>query len=57
MAALGELIPGATTVTVEGVGHELLCGAEMRGQPSKAIPAIRNFFSQGSPAAEPVAKA
>jgi hypothetical protein len=40
MATLDATIPGARLVTIDGVGHEVLCGAEMRGNPAKAIPAI-----------------
>lgn len=42
--ALAKALPGVKTVVVEGVGHELLCNAEMRGQPAKAVPALREFF-------------
>jgi hypothetical protein len=41
---LAEAMPGLKSVVVEGVGHELLCNAEMRGQPAKAVPALREFF-------------
>ncbi len=44
MGVLAGLLPGAKHVTIEGVGHEVLCGADMRGQPDKAVPAIRDFF-------------
>jgi pimeloyl-ACP methyl ester carboxylesterase len=37
-------IPGTKKVIINGVGHEVLCGAEMRGQPKKAVPVIRDFF-------------
>ncbi|KAH8886359.1 alpha/beta-hydrolase [Thozetella sp. PMI_491] len=41
IATLAEVIPAANSVVIEGAGHELLCGPEMRGQPAKAIAAIR----------------
>ena len=44
MGVLAERLPEAKHVTIEGVGHEVLCGADMRGQPEKAVPAIRDFF-------------
>ena len=44
MDTLGEVMEGVKTVVVEDVGHELVCNAEMRGQPSKAVPALREFL-------------
>jgi len=44
MGVLEEVLPGAKSVVVDGVGHELPCNAEMRGQPAKAVPALRDFF-------------
>ena len=44
MAVLAEVLPGAKNVILAGVGHELLCNAEMRGQPAKAVPTFRDFF-------------
>ncbi|KAG7293509.1 hypothetical protein NEMBOFW57_003561 [Staphylotrichum longicolle] len=41
---LSKTIAGVKTVVVEGVGHELLCNAEMRGLPAKAVPALCEFF-------------
>ncbi len=41
---LANAMPGVKSVVVEDVGHELVCNAEMRGQPSKAVPALREFF-------------
>ena len=35
---------GARKVVLGGVGHEVLCGQEMRGRPEKAVPIIREFF-------------
>lgn len=45
IATLDQVIKSATTITIDGVGHEVLCGPEMRGQPHKALEAIRNFLS------------
>ena len=42
---LEQTIKGATTITLDGVGHEVLCGPEMKGQPHKAVQAIRHFLS------------
>jgi pimeloyl-ACP methyl ester carboxylesterase len=44
MRLLGERNPGATQVVIEGSGHELLCNKEMRGNPAKAVPAIKSFL-------------
>ncbi|KAK1770119.1 Alpha/Beta hydrolase protein [Phialemonium atrogriseum] len=44
MNTLRETITGAKSIVVEGVGHELLCDGEMRGQPARAVPVIREFF-------------
>jgi len=44
MQILGEMNPEAKRVVVEGVGHELLCGKEMRGSPAKAVPALKSFL-------------
>ncbi len=41
---LAKAMAGVETVVVEDVGHELVCNAEMRGQPAKAVPALREFF-------------
>lgn len=41
---LAKTIAGVKTVVVEGIGHELLCNGEMRGQPAKAVPALCHFF-------------
>jgi len=41
---LREALPAAKTVVMDGVGHEVLCGKEMRGRPEVAVPAIREFF-------------
>jgi pimeloyl-ACP methyl ester carboxylesterase len=43
-AVLVKAMAGVKTVVIEGVGHELTCNAEMRGQPAKAVPALREFF-------------
>jgi hypothetical protein len=45
MAVLRETVRGAKSVTIDGVGHELLCNREMRGKPERAVPTIREFFS------------
>lgn len=34
----------AKNVAIDGVGHELLCGPEMRGQPEKSLQCIRQFL-------------
>lgn len=39
-------IRGAQRVTIQGVGHELLCNRDFRGKPAKAVETIKNFFSQ-----------
>lgn len=44
MNTLRDTNAGAKSVVVEGVGHELLCDREMRGQPARAVPTIREFF-------------
>ncbi|RYO82923.1 hypothetical protein DL766_006998 [Monosporascus sp. MC13-8B] len=44
MSVLRETIRGAKSVVIDGVGHELLCNGEMRGQPARAVPTIREFF-------------
>lgn len=44
ISVLGEVIPGAKTVIIDGVGHEVLCGREMRGRPELAVSAIREFL-------------
>jgi pimeloyl-ACP methyl ester carboxylesterase len=41
---LALAIPGAKRVVINGVGHEVLCGAEMRGRPENAVPAILDIF-------------
>ncbi len=43
-AVLAEVIAGVETVVIQDVGHELLCNAEMRGQPAKAVPLLRGYF-------------
>jgi pimeloyl-ACP methyl ester carboxylesterase len=44
MRELERVVKGAESVKLEGVGHEVLCNAEMRGSPAKAIDALRKFF-------------
>lgn len=41
---LETAIPGAQRVTIDGVGHELLCNQDFRGRPAKAVETIKNFF-------------
>lgn len=47
MRVLGRQIHGSesSVVVLPGVGHEVLCGPEMRGRPAKAVTAIREFLS------------
>lgn len=44
ISALKKAIPSAKSAVVDGSGHELLCNAEMRGNPRKALSLIREFF-------------
>lgn len=44
MNIMAEVIPGAKKVVVPGVGHEAFCGPEMRGQPKKMVPIVRECF-------------
>ncbi|KAI9164042.1 hypothetical protein HJFPF1_05677 [Paramyrothecium foliicola] len=44
MTTLRRIFPTAKSIVVEGVGHELLVNAEMRGQSAKAVDVIRDFF-------------
>ena len=37
---------GARKTVIGGVGHEVLCGPEMRGRPEKAVPAICKFLRE-----------
>ncbi|VUC29068.1 unnamed protein product [Clonostachys rosea] len=45
MSILRKSAPNTTHVNIPGVGHELLVNSDMRGQPEKSIPHIREFFS------------
>ena len=44
MGVLERVVMGARRVTIEGVGHEVLCNKDFRGRPEKAVSAIRDFF-------------
>lgn len=44
IAKLATSISESRLVEIEGVGHEVMCGADMRGKPEKAVQAVRDFF-------------
>jgi pimeloyl-ACP methyl ester carboxylesterase len=44
MRELEKVVKGARIVTLEGVGHEVLCNAEMRGNPVRAVGVLKEFF-------------
>lgn len=44
MQELGKVVKGGRSVVLEGVGHEVLCNAEMRGNPAKAVGVLKEFF-------------
>ncbi len=52
ISVLASAIAGVRVVVIEGVGHELTCNAEMRGQPAKAVPALCEFFQEGEETVE-----
>jgi hypothetical protein len=44
---MGELrwtVQNAKNVELEGVGHEVLCNAEMRESPAKAVEVLKGFL-------------
>lgn len=43
---LGSVIRNIQSIVINGVGHELLCNAEMRGQHAKAVPTTRRLLSE-----------
>lgn len=45
MGELEKVMKRAESEKLEGVGHEVLCNAEMRGSPAKAIEVLKKFFA------------
>ncbi|CAH0058356.1 unnamed protein product [Clonostachys solani] len=48
MSILRKSAPNTTHLDIPGVGHELLVNSDMRGQPVKSVPFIKEFFSSGT---------
>ena len=46
MGELERVVKGAESEVLEGVGHEVLGNAEMRGRPANAIGVLKRFFEQ-----------
>lgn len=44
MGKLQRVLEGTESIKLEGVGHEVLCNAKMRGSPAKAVGALKKFL-------------
>jgi hypothetical protein len=44
-ARLEEVVKGVRRVTLQSVGHEVLCNRDFRGSPGKAVGVIGEFLS------------